>query len=129
MCDRWLVGFQAFIADMGRRPSDKYSIERIDNDGPYSPENCRWATMKEQATNKRCNKWIEWRGERMLLQAWAMRVGIHQAVLSYRLNAGWSIDRALTQPILRSKSHGRPVAGRQFPDAIARESAARLRQD
>lgn len=56
ICDRWLESFENFLADMGKRPHPKLSLERIDNDKGYEPSNCKWATRKEQNNNKRGKK-------------------------------------------------------------------------
>lgn len=76
VCDRWLESFENFYADMGDRPSKQHTLDRIDNDGSYSPENCRWATWEEQANNRRNNVWIEFQGERLSAAQWSRRLGV-----------------------------------------------------
>ena len=99
-CDRWKK-FENFLKDMGEKPEGR-SLDRIDNDGNYEPGNCRWATAKEQAANRRDVRLVEVRGLRMHL-AEAVR---RYAVVSYpavrqRLAKGWSIERALETPSTR----------------------------
>ena len=114
VCDRWSL-FENFLADMGPRPSGQHKIERLDNDGPYSPENCKWATPTEQARNRSTNRILTLNGESRTLAEWAERLGVNQGLLRQRLNAyGWSVERALTEPPdlrkvglkKRKKSHG-----------------------
>lgn len=99
VCDRWRESYEAFLADMGRKPSPKHSLDRRNNNGPYSPENCRWATRKEQMRNMSTNHLITYRGKTMPLVAWAEEVGISRYNLSNRLHLGWSVSRALREPL------------------------------
>lgn len=101
VCERWLGrrGFANFLEDMGKRP-EGMTLDRKDNDGDYTPENCRWATWKEQQNNRRGNHWIEYDGERRTLTQWAEFLGISVFTLSMRLNTyGWSIKKTLTTPV------------------------------
>jgi hypothetical protein len=101
ICDRWLGknGFQNFLADMGLAPGPKHSIDRIDNDGPYSPENCRWVTPKEQAENRRDNNKLSLGERTKTLAAWAREFEIPERTLSNRLARGWSVERTLLTAI------------------------------
>lgn len=98
VCKRWRKSFKKFLKDMGRRPGNK-EIDRIDNDGDYRPENCRWATRSEQCRNKRGNRIIEFEGESKCLAEWAEVVGIRMATLWRRLNQGWSFEKAISIPV------------------------------
>ncbi len=98
ICKRWEV-FDNFYADMGDRPSDAHSIDRIDNDGDYTPDNCRWATTEQQQGNKRSNRVLEWNGKRQTVKEWGRELGISSNVISSRLYRGWSVERALATPV------------------------------
>lgn len=72
VCDRWANSFENFLQDMGLKPSNKHSLDRIDNDGNYEPSNCRWATPKQQTRNKRNNIWYEYDGIKEVITDWAI---------------------------------------------------------
>ena len=97
VCSRWRL-FENFLADMGFRPAG-YTLDRVDNDKDYSPENCVWATPKQQANNTRRNKWMTKDGETKTLQAWANELGIDRRTIQSRLRYGWSEQRALSVPV------------------------------
>jgi hypothetical protein len=104
VCARWLK-FENFLADMGERP-ERLSLDRKDNDLGYSPENCRWATTKEQLANRRVTIWIEIDGDRRTLSDWCRHFGIKYFTALYRIRNGWDLTDAVRQParhITRSK--------------------------
>lgn len=101
VCDRW-SDFEAFYADMGPRPSLRHSIDRIDVNGNYEPENCRWATATEQSRNCRDTIYVEDGGKRVPLADVAEQNGINLSVLYGRLKMGWSLEKALTTPKRKS---------------------------
>lgn len=98
VCDRWL-SYANFLEDMGRRPSQEHSIDRIDNEKGYSPGNCRWATRKEQCRNKRTNRLITARGETKTIAEWAEITGLRFGTISERLRHGWSEESAVLEPL------------------------------
>jgi hypothetical protein len=106
MCESWRDSFDSFIADMGSRPSNGHSIDRIDNDGPYAPWNCRWATRTEQARNKRNNVILTHSGQSLGIVEWSVKTGISKATIYRRKKLGWSDEKALTTAVRRSLRTG-----------------------
>lgn len=93
-CSRW-ENFKNFFADMGKRPENK-TLDRIDNNGDYCEENCRWATAKQQAINRRNTHLFEYKGIKMTLTDWSYLLGIKRSTLAQRIYVyKWSLDKAL----------------------------------
>lgn len=111
VCAEWLNDFQAFYDwAMANGYSDDLTIDRINNDGDYSPENCRWITMKEQASNKSTNHLITHDRQTFTIAEWARRTGIPREVLKDRIcRYGWKPDRALTTPVRKHKIYNKGV--------------------
>lgn len=112
VCERWRESFKNFFEDMGERPSKKHSIERDDNDGPYSPNNCSWATKKQQARNRRTSHLVEYDGRRMSLAEACELSGVNYYSAKSRVRAGLLFNipiRAGYQPddVRLTKGRGR----------------------
>ena len=97
VCDRWLEkdGFENFLADMGRRPSPRHEIDRIDNDGEYSLKNCHWATRIEQANNKRSNRFLTYQGKTQTASQWAREIGVTPRTILGRIKRGCPVEKIL----------------------------------
>ncbi len=97
VCERWR-DFANFYADMGA-PKPGFTLDRIDNERGYGPENCRWATRQEQGNNRRTNVLVSWDGHKRTIADWGRVTGLGKSTISRRIAAGWPVDRALSQPI------------------------------
>lgn len=95
VCKRWRNSFETFLADMGRKPSPSHSLERRDVDGDYEPNNCRWATQKEQCRNQRRNRRFTYSGREMTLAELCELTGIEHSHIRYHLGRGRSPDEAV----------------------------------
>lgn len=102
--ERWFE-FASFLLDMGERPEGT-ALDRIDNSKGYEPGNCRWATPKEQANNKRNNVVLSYRGRQQTVAQWAREQGLSYHTLSRRIGKlGWSVERSLSTPVsIRGRS-------------------------
>lgn len=100
VCDRWR-DFSAFYSDMHEGFEPHLELDRIQVDGDYGPENCRWVTRTQNQRNKRTNTRIEFGGRLLIVEEWAELLGVKSNTISARLYRGWTPERALT--------HGLPV--------------------
>jgi hypothetical protein len=103
MCEEWRNSFVAFYEDMGRRPSARHSIDRIDNNKGYSPANCRWSVPVEQQNNRRDNRLLSYAGQVETASNWARILGVRPGLLIARINAGWETERAFLTPAKAAK--------------------------
>lgn len=102
VCERWKKSFTNFLSDMGNKPFPKAHIDRIGNNGDYTPSNCRWVSCKENARNKRNNLVIEWKGKVRTLSQWSELLNINKNTLRDRIySKNWTIGDALTVPVMR----------------------------
>lgn len=105
VCERWRC-FELFKEDMGEPPTGT-TLDRINNDLGYEPENCRWATPKEQAQNRRSSRMIEHEGKRLPIIEWSRITGLDHRTIGYRLKCGWSVEDALTRPKISNSEAGK----------------------
>lgn len=101
VCDRWRKSYQNFYDDMGLPPTENHTLDRVNPNGDYEPNNCRWADKIEQRRNRTKSEAITFNGVTMMPIDWAKHLNINYWVLAKRLQAGWPIQKALTQPVRR----------------------------
>lgn len=101
VCEEWKKDFEKFRDwALSTGYKDDLTLDRRDNNGPYSPENCRWATVKEQAANRSSTRYLEFNGESHTMSEWSEITGIERLVIKNRIDVlHWSIEKALTTPV------------------------------
>ncbi len=118
VCDEWVTSFESFYnwaIENGYK--DGLSIDRINVDGNYSPENCRWATSEEQSLNRTDNRFITYNGETKTIKEWCDETGLAYSCLLWRIDHGWDIGRALTT---QSRLHKEVPIGTRRTDPVNR---------
>lgn len=103
MCDSWFDNFMSFYNDVGPRPSMSHSIGRIDNNGNYEKSNVEWQIAKVQCRNRNSNKFITYNDKTLTIAEWSEITGINYETLCGRLSRGYSVERALTDPVKHKK--------------------------
>ena len=109
VCDRWR-DFDLFAEDMGPRPAGDYQIDRVDNDGDYEPDNCRWATRHQQSRNRRSTLMITLMGRTQCAKDWAAEFGLKEHTFRARIRRGWGPGSAGEKPAVRRSGVARSRA-------------------
>jgi hypothetical protein len=97
VCERWRNSFANFLADMGERPQGM-TLDRIDNEGDYTPENCRWATESAQQRNTSVSIYLTINGETRSIMEWAKIAVVHVGTMRRRFHAGWAHEDIVFRP-------------------------------
>ena len=107
VCKEWLE-FKNFYADMGKRP-EGMTLDRKDNDGNYDLNNCRWATPREQANNRRDSRRIKFYDMDLTVTEWCDKLNINYKTFDCRLRNGWSVQKILTTPVRKKRKTFNPT--------------------
>lgn len=100
VCKEWEQSYESFRKwALANGYKDDLSLDRINNDGNYCPENCRWATVKQQSRNRRSNVYYELRGTRLTVPEWSERSGVKAKTIRERLRRGWGLEKAIFEPV------------------------------
>ena len=113
VCPEW-QSFEAFYLVMGDPPSSNHSLGRIDNNGNYCPENCRWETAEQQDNNKCLNHFVEINGETKTLTQWAKNNKLNPSTVLSRVHYGWNEVDAVTIPAKRGWSYNQKIKEKQL---------------
>ena len=110
VCDEWSKDFMTFYNwSMEHGYNDSLTIDRVNVEKGYSPDNCRWTTLKEQANNKTNNHYITYAGKTQSMMKWAETLGIKYSTLRARINSyKWNIEKAFTTPIRGTEQENKP---------------------
>lgn len=106
VCDEWKDFNNFYNWAITHGYTEKLSIDRENVNGNYEPCNCRWATAREQSRNTRRNRILEYNGKKQCIADWEEETGIHRALIQQRIDRlGWSVEKALSTPVRKGKSH------------------------
>ena len=106
ICDEWKNSFANFKEwALNNGYADNLTLDRINNNGNYEPNNCRWATIKQNTNNTRKNRLLTYNGETHTMSEWCEILGVKLGTLSSRIYRGWSVEDAMTKPIRKQLTH------------------------